>query len=143
MGNVLLSHKSIVLAFALISFGVYAESGTVWDLDNMQKQRVLYEAKAALNKAKAEAESREYGISVPVNPSMSSGGQEVTAPAGDVLPQLVKINGRNAVISMADGNTTSVAAGQLLPGGRWQVLSVGLGGVKVKNIATQRTQIIN
>lgn len=143
MGSVLLHHKSVVLAFVLMSFGVNAENGTVWDLDNMQKQRVLYEAKAALNKAKAEAESREYGISATVNTPTSGGGQTVVAPVGDTLPQLVKINGRNAVISMADGNTTTVTAGQLLPGGRWQVLSVGLAGVKVKNISTQRTQVIN
>lgn len=143
MGSVILSHKSIILAFTLISFGAYAESGTAWDLDNMQKQRVLYEAKAALNKAKAEAESRDYGATSSVNPSMNGGVQSVIAPAGDSLPQLVKINGRNAVISMTDGNTTTVSAGQLLPGGRWQVISIGLGGVKVKNISTQRTQIIN
>lgn len=138
----MLNHKSIFLFFTLLSFGAYAESGTAWDLDNMQKQRVLYEAKAALNKAKAEAESRDY-VSAPVNQSMKGGMQGVIVPDGDELPQLVKINGRNAVISMADGNTTSVTAGQLLPGGRWQVLSVGLGGVKVKNISTQRIQTIN
>jgi len=143
MGNVLLSHKSIVLAFTLISFGVYAESGTGWDLDHMQQQRVLYEAKAALNKAKAEAENQGYGVSASGNSSMIGGGQPAAVQVGEALPQLVKINGRNAVISMADGNTTTVAAGQILPGGQWQVLSVGLGGVKVKNIATQRTQIIN
>lgn len=143
MGNVLSSNKSLILAFTLISFGVCAESGTAWDLDNMQKQRVLYEAKAALNKAKAEAENQEYGVSASGNSPMNGGGQPAAVSVGDSLPQLVKINGRNAVVSMADGNTTSVSAGQVLPGGRWQVLSVGLGGVKVKNIATQRTQIIN
>ncbi|TKK13648.1 type IV pilus biogenesis protein PilP [Enterobacter cancerogenus] len=143
MGSVFFSHKSVVLAFTLISFGVCAESGTAWDLDNMQKQRVLYEAKAALNKAKAEAENQGYDVSVPGNSSMNGGGHPAAVSVGDSLPQLVKINGRNAVVSMSDGNTTSVTAGQILPGGRWQVLSVGLGGVKVKNIATQRTQIIN
>lgn len=143
MGNVTLSYKEFVLVFTIFSFGAYADSGTAWDLDNMQKQRVLYEAKAALNKAKAEAESRDYGATATANPSTNGGIQGVTVPTGDALPQLVKINGRNAVISMADGNTTSVAAGQLLPGGRWQVLSVGLGGVKVKNIASERIQIIN
>lgn len=143
MGNVLSNNKSFILAFTLISFGVCAESGTAWDLDNMQKQRVLYEAKAALNKAKAEAENQGYGVSESGNLSMNGGGQAATVSVGDSLPQLVKINGRNAVVSMADGNTTSVSAGQILPGGRWQVLSVGLDGVKVKNIATQRTQIMN
>ncbi|MGK7247404.1 type IV pilus biogenesis protein PilP [Buttiauxella agrestis] len=143
MENVLTSHKKIIIALALLSFGASAENGTVWDLDNLQKQRVLYEAKAALNKAKAEAESRDYSGTTTTNQVMNGSGQVSNAPATDVLPQLVKVNGRNAVISMSDGNTATVTAGQLLPGGRWQVISIGLGGVKVKNIATQRTQIIN
>ena len=47
-----------IFAVLMISaFMVSAESGSGWDLDNLQKQRVLYEAKAAVNKAKAEAES--------------------------------------------------------------------------------------
>lgn len=143
MVNVLSNHRNLIIVLTLISFGACAENGTGWDLDNLQQQRVLYEAKAAVNKAKAEAEGRDYGTSVTVNPSVNGNGQVNTVPTGDALPQLVKVNGRNAVISTYDGNTTTVTAGQLLPGGRWQVLSVGLGGVKVKNIATQRTQVIN
>ncbi|ECG8508666.1 type IV pilus biogenesis protein PilP, partial [Salmonella enterica subsp. arizonae] len=85
----------------------------------------------------------ENGVAANTNTFSNGGVQVSNVPAGDSLPQLVKINGRNAVISMPEGNTTTVTAGQLLPGGRWQVLSIGLGGVKVKNIATQRTQIIN
>lgn len=143
MGNVLLKPKYIVFSFTLISFLVSAESGTSWDLDHMQKQRVLYEAKAALNKAKAEAEGKESGVSALVNPSMSSAGQILAAPVADGLPQLVKINGRNAVLSTRDGNTISVTSGQIIPGGRWRVLNISLDGVKVKNIDTQRKEIIN
>lgn len=143
MVNVLSNHRNLIIVLTLISFGACAESGTGWDLDNLQQQRVLYEAKAAVNKAKAEAEGRDYGASVTANSSVNGNGQVNTVPTGDALPLLVKVNGRNAVISTYDGNTTTVTAGQLLPGGRWQVLSVGLGGVKVKNIATQRTQVIN
>lgn len=143
MVNAFSSHKKLVLFLAFISFGACADSGTAWDLDNLQAQRTLYEAKAALNKAKAEAENRENGVAANTNVFPNGGVQVSNVPAGDTLPQLVKINGRNAVISMPDGNTTTVTAGQLLPGGGWQVVSIGLGGVKVKNIATQRTQIIN
>ncbi|EAS9334516.1 type IV pilus biogenesis protein PilP [Salmonella enterica] len=143
MVNALSSHKKLVMLLAFISFGVCADNGTAWDLDNLQAQRTLYEAKAALNKAKAEAENRENGVTTNNNSFPNGGVQVSNAPAGDSLPQLVKINGRNAVIIMPDGNTTTVTAGQLLPGGRWQVVSIGLGGVKVKKIASQRTQIIN
>jgi len=143
MVSALSSSKMLIVFLAIISFGVYAENGTAWDLDNLQAQRTIYEAKAALNKAKAEAESRENGVTTNTGTFPNGGAQVSNAPVGDSLPQLVKVNGRNAVISMPDGNATTVTAGQLLPGGRWQVISIGLGGVKVKNIATQRIQVIN
>ncbi|EGM9156121.1 type IV pilus biogenesis protein PilP [Salmonella enterica] len=143
MGSVMLSHKSIIFAFILLPIVAYAENGTVWDLDNMQKQRVLYEAKAALNKAKAEAEGRESAVPTITGQIINQSGQMNSVSSADALPQLVKINGKKAVISLSDGNTTTVSTGQLLPGGRWQVLSIGLGGIKVKNISTQRVQVIN
>ncbi|EAX9402758.1 type IV pilus biogenesis protein PilP [Salmonella enterica] len=143
MGSVMFSRKSIIFAFILLPFIAYAENGTAWDLDNMQKQRVLYEAKAALNKAKAEAEGRESGVPTVTGQITNPSGQVNSVSSADALPQLVKINGKKAVISLSDGNTTTVSTGQMLPGGRWQVLSIGLGGVKVKNISTQRVQVIN
>lgn len=143
MVNALSSHKMLIMFFALLSYDAYADNGTAWDLDNLQAQRTLYEAKAALNKAKAEAETRENGVTINSNSTPNGSVQVSNVPLGDSLPQLIKVNGRNAVISMPDGNKATVTAGQLLPGGRWQVVNVGLGGVKVKNIATQRTQIIN
>lgn len=143
MGSVLFIHKKIFISLAFISFSVFAESGTAWDLDHLQEQRVLYEAKAALNKAKAEAEGREPGVTTVPSQTINNGGQLSSVSATDALPQLVKVNGKNAVVSLVDGNTTTVTTGQLLPGGRWQVLSIGLGGVKVKNITTQRVQVIN
>ncbi|MGT2009271.1 type IV pilus biogenesis protein PilP [Enterobacter hormaechei subsp. xiangfangensis] len=143
MVNALSIHKNLVMLLVLISFGAFANNETAWDLDNLQAQRTLYEAKAALNKAKAEAENRESGVVTNTNPYPNGGVQVNNVPAGDSLPQLVKINGRNAVISLPDGNTTTVTNGQMLPGGHWQVVSIGLGGVKVKNISTQRTQVIN
>lgn len=143
MGSVMFSRKNIIFAFILFPFLAYAENGTAWDLDNMQKQRVLYEAKAALNKAKAEAEGRESGVPAVTGQITNPSGQVNSVSSADALPQLVKINGKKAVISLSDGNTTTVSTGQMLPGGRWQVLSIGLGGVKVKNISTQRVQVIN
>ncbi|EIK1335580.1 type IV pilus biogenesis protein PilP [Salmonella enterica] len=152
MVNVFSNHKNIFISLAFFSFGAYAENGTVWDLDNLQKQRVLYEAKAAVNKAKAEAEGKSYGGGaatgiIPNNnvqlgtPTITSG--QNNANLSDVLPQLVKINGRNAVITMPDGNTTTVNAGQLLPGGRWQVVSVSINGVKVRNITSRKEEVLN
>lgn len=147
MVNVLSGHKILILLVVLISSGAYAENGTAWDLDNLQAQRTLYAAKAALNKAKAEAEAenRQTGVTPDTNANTFPDSRVHISPAPpvDSLPQLIKVNGRNAVISMPDGNTATVTTGQLLPGGRWQVVSIGLSGVKVKNISTQRTQIIN
>lgn len=140
MVNVSLKNKCLIVCCCLLPFVVFAESGTAWDLDALQKQRVLYEAKAAVNKAKAEAESGENTNS---SNTQANTNVSVASPHIDVLPQLVKVNGRNAVISMSDGNMTTVSTGQMLPGGRWQVISVGLSGVKVKNIATQKVQTIN
>ncbi|MDI8584618.1 type IV pilus biogenesis protein PilP, partial [Salmonella enterica subsp. enterica serovar Kentucky] len=71
-------------------------------------------------------------------------GMRNTVPATpDITPQLVKINGRNAVISMPGGKTVTVNSGQMLPGGRWQIVSVSLNGVKVRNISTRREEILN
>lgn len=140
MVNVSLKNKCLIVCCCLLPFFVLADSGTAWDLDALQKQRVLYEAKAAVNKAKAEAESGEIANSTNAQATTSV---SVASHPVDVLPQLVKVNGRNAVISMNDGSMTTVSAGQMLPGGRWQVISVGLSGVKVKNIATQKVQTIN
>ncbi|EGH9360827.1 type IV pilus biogenesis protein PilP [Salmonella enterica] len=142
MVNVSSSHKLLMIALSLFSLSSLAETVTAWDLDHFQQQRVLYEAKAALNKAKAEAENKEYSGTGVTNTTVGN-AQVASVVTSEALPQLVKINGKNAVIDMADGNTATVAAGQMLPGGRWQVISVGLSGVKVKNIATQRTQNIN
>lgn len=142
MENALFTHKSIIVALILMSLGAAAEDVTAWDLDNLQTQRVLYKARAEVNKAKAEAEGRDFGATT-VTPTMNGNANVNAAPVGDVLPQLIKVNGRNAVISMSDGNSTTVTVGQMLPGGRWQVLSIGLGGVKIKNISTQKTQVLN
>ncbi len=124
MVNALSIHKNLVMLLVLISFGAFANNETAWDLDNLQAQRTLYEAKAALNKAKAEAENRESGVVTNTNPYPNGGVQVNNVPAGDSLPQLVKINGRNAVISLPDGNTTTVTNGQMLlvDTGRWSVL---------------------
>ena len=115
-------------------------NGLEWDTENLVidgKTHFTYE------EAKAEAEIKDYGATSQANPSTVAGISGVSTSQADALPQLVKISGKNAVLSMQDGNTTSVTAGQLLPGGRWQVLSIGLGGVKVKNISTQSIQVIN
>lgn len=143
MENALFTRNSVLALSLLISFVVKAENSTAWDLDNLQEQRVLYEAKAALNKAKAKAEGRDLDSAQTITPALNSNVQINSAAVSDALPQLVKVNGRNAVLSMGDGNSTTVTVGQMLPGGRWQVLSIGLSGVKIKNISTQKIQVLN
>lgn len=123
--------------------------GTAWELDNLQKQRVLYEAEAAMKKAKAAADSvggsvRAEAVGAAQRPGEGTGsGNGEPAASPQTLPRLVKISGRNAVISLPDGNTTTVSAGQMLPGNRWQVVSVSLNGVKVRDIATRREDVLN
>lgn len=122
-------------------------NGTAWDLDSLQKQRVLYEAQAAVKKAQAEAEGVGGNISngtlTPSPVVAGSGMGDAVVAAPEMTLQLVKISGRNAVLSMPDGQTTTVNAGQMLPGGRWQVVSVSLNGVKVRNISTRREEMLN
>lgn len=45
----------LLLSFCFMA-GAEDLTGTAWDLDTLQKQRVLYEAQAAVKKAQAEAE---------------------------------------------------------------------------------------
>lgn len=131
-----------------MSFPLFAlaEEGTIGELDALQKQRVLYEARAAVNKARAAAEGFDSanGAAITVRPAMPAGvnGQS-NQTTGDAVPRLVKINGKRAIISLANGNTTSVESGQLLPGGQWLIMSIGLDGVKIKNTATQSLQTLN
>ncbi|EAO8183971.1 type IV pilus biogenesis protein PilP [Salmonella enterica] len=139
----------LLLSFCFMA-GAEDLTGTAWDLDTLQKQRVLYEAQAAVKKAQAEAEGVGGNISTGTLSSstgeagsgMRNTGNTVSATP-DITPQLVKINGRNAVISMPGGKTITVNSGQMLPGGRWQVVSVSLNGVKVRNISTRREEILN
>lgn len=141
--------SGIGLLLLSFSFIVMADdfSGTAWDLDNLQKQRVLYAAKAAVNKARAEAEEARGNFisgttSLTPNDADSINKSTMSTTPG-ITPQLVKINGRNAVISMPDGNSTTVSVGQMLPGGHWQVVSISINGVKVRNISTRREEILN
>lgn len=140
--------KAFLFSVVLMSFPLFAlaAEGTIGDIDDFQKQRVLYEAKAAANKAKAAAEGFDStsGVALGVRPNAAAGvnGQANIATV-DTVPRLVKINGRRAIISLANGNTTSVESGQLLPGGQWLIMSIGLDGVKIKNTATQSIQMLN
>lgn len=127
----------------LLSFGVSAESVTGWDLDKLQEQRVLYEAKAALNKAKSEAENGGNLSSVITGNTFSNPGKLSSATAVDGRPQLVKVNGQKAVINMPDGRSTTITSGQMLPGGRWQVISVGISGVKIRDVSTRSEEVLN
>lgn len=145
MGNAFSnSIKNVLLAMVtLLSFGVSAESVTGWDLDKLQEQRVLYEAKAALNKAKSEAENGGNLSSVITGNAFSNSGKLTSTTTADGRPQLVKVNGQKAVINMPDGRSTTITSGQMLPGGRWQVISVGISGVKIRDVATRSEEVLN
>jgi type IV pilus biogenesis protein PilP len=134
MGNV---NKVLGIIFLILLPSIsYAET-TVYDLDVLQSQRVLWEARAAVNKAKAAAEG---SASSSLSTTSNIPGKVVTS---DDLPRLVKINGSQAEITLPGGDTTIVTSGQVLPGGRWQVLSIRMNGVKLRDINNSRTIMIN
>lgn len=133
----LIKVMSVPLFFFFIS--AFADQGTLGEADSLQKERYLYELKAARNKAKQEAEN--YSDTVSSSPQ----GATTTAPGRvvDDLPSLMKINGRRAVISLSDGSTRSVSIGEMLPGGRYQMHSVTLSGVSVRRIADGKILSLN
>lgn len=110
------------------------------DLDDLQAQRVLYEAKAALAKAKlaAEGDSSVGTISVNDGHNASGGNSKISG-----IPTLSKINGSKAELILSNGETIIISTGAMLPGGRWQVTGVGLSGVTIKDIHTSSKQVLN
>ncbi|MDR5095806.1 type IV pilus biogenesis protein PilP [Enterobacter sp. EC-ML 621] len=111
----------------------FAESGSFGELDKLQKERFIFEVKAALNKAKQDAgnynDSKKDASEATVA-AASNQQKELKEP----LPSLIKINGRKAVILLSNGSSRSVTVGEMLPGGRYQVHSVNMNGVSVRQI---------
>lgn len=129
------------LSFSLIVFyGVaYAEISNLGDLDKLQSERFYYEAKAAANKAKREA-NEEIGSDLG---HAGGGGTNATVSAFDAMPSLVKINGHKAIIAFSDGSTRAVSPGEMLPGGRYQVISISLNGVTVRRLTDGKNFPLN
>lgn len=128
---------SVVL---LASCGVaHASTGTFDDLDKLQKERFYYQAQAAANAAKKAAKAEDDAETVQATTAANPASQR----ASEALPSLVKINGRNAVIAYPDGTSRTVTAGQMLPGGLYQVMSVTLNGVSVKRITDGKNFPLN
>ncbi|HCW0179545.1 TPA: type IV pilus biogenesis protein PilP [Citrobacter freundii] len=133
-------------------FATNAAEVSMGNLDDLQAERVLYEAKAALLKAKNAAAgnaSAETVITsgtsnnVPGAVGISSSGVNTPVSLQSEIPKLSKINGRKAELILSNGDTVIVTSGAMLPGGRWQVTGVGLSGVTIKNINTSAKQTIN
>ncbi|MBP1523085.1 type IV pilus biogenesis protein PilP [Salmonella enterica subsp. enterica serovar Worthington] len=134
----------LLLSFCFMA-GAEDLTGTARDLDTLQKQRVLYEAQAAVKKHRQRLKawgSISTGTLSSSTGEAGSGMRNTVSATPDITPQLVKINGRNAVISMPGGKTITVNSDRCY-GGRWQVVSVSLNGVKVRNISTRREEILN
>lgn len=131
--------KVMSVPLFLFCISAFADQGSIGDADSLQKERYLYELQAARNKAKQEAESyNDTASSSPNGVSTTASGRVV-----DDLPSLMKINGRKAVISLADGSTRSVSIGETLPGGRYQMHSVTLNSVSVRRIADGKILSLN
>lgn len=130
-----------LISFFIISFCfvVYAESGSLGELDDLQKQRFLYEVTVAVKKAKQEA--NKYGeppLSVD-NHALSLSSDSTNAN----LPLLIKINGKKAVIALSEGSTRSVTIGEILPCGRYQVQNITLKGLSLRRLSDDKTILIN
>lgn len=140
-------HANIIirfLSFSLIAFHgvVHAEVTNLGDLDKLQSERFYYEAKAAANKAKREA--NEEIVMVPGQTGTAGTvSTDPTSSAFDVMPTLVKINGRKAIIAFQDGSTRTVTTGEMLPNGRYQVTNISLNGVSVRRVSDGKKFPIN
>ncbi|EQB98967.1 type IV pilus biogenesis protein PilP [Photorhabdus temperata] len=128
-------------SLSLIAFyGIaHADVSTLGDLDKLQSERFYYEAKAAANKAKREADGEIENIT----DNTGATGSLANPRNLDVMPSLVKINGRKANIALPDGTTRTVTLGEMLPGGRYQVMSVNLNGVIVRRITDGKQFYLN
>ena len=111
----------------------FAEPGSFGELDKLQKERFIFEVKAALNKAKQEAGN--YNDSKKeLSESSVPGAPNQKQDMKESLPSLIKINGKKAVVLLSNGTTRSVTVGEVLPGGRYQVHTVNMNGVSVRQI---------
>lgn len=126
------------LLFILISSSgfSYADMKTLGDLDKLQSERFYYEAKAAAMKAKREADADNYLNS-------ESNITSITPGRSEVLPSLVKISGHKANVVFSDGTTKTVVPGEVISGGRYQVVSISLTGVIVKRVADGKNFPLN
>lgn len=125
--------KLLILPFLFWCGATFAESGSFGELDKLQKERFIFEVKAALNKAKQDAgevnDSKKDGAEV--NGYGVSNQQQALKES---LPSLIKINGKKAVILLSNGSSRSVTVGEMLPGGRYQVHTINMNGVLVRQI---------
>lgn len=125
--------KLLMLPVLLWCGATFAESGSFGELDKLQKERFIFEVKAALNKAKQDAgnfSDSKKDVSEATVAGVSNQQQELK----ESLPSLIKINGRKAVILLSNGSSRSVTVGEMLPGGRYQVHTVNMNGVSVRQI---------
>lgn len=143
----------IFLFFLIVSFftnAIASPEVSMGNLDDLQAERVLYEAKAALLKAKNAAQGNGSSEVVALSGSNNVMGNVAVngttvgnVPSQSDIPKLSKINGRKAELLLSNGDTVIVNSGAMLPGGRWQVIGVGLAGVTIKDINTSVKKMIN
>ncbi|MBP2157388.1 type IV pilus biogenesis protein PilP [Erwinia rhapontici] len=110
---------------------------TFGDLDKLQSERVYWDAQAALNKAKEAA-----GQGAPSSVQASTPGESVPGAAATYLPGLEKVTGSVATLSLPNGSTTMVRAGDSVQGG-YVVVSVSLRGVVIRRSLDRREFTIN
>lgn len=122
--------KTALLMLALCSIHAHAETQTFGDLDDLQGKRVYYEALGAMRKAKLSAGNADIGTvqAAPTGNNMAPG---TPAPPVQSLPELGKVVGQTATLSLSDGTRLTVKAGDSVQG-IYTVISVSINGVTIK-----------
>lgn len=114
---------------------------TTRDLELIQAETVLYEARALRAKAILSWQQNGNGLDspLPVNMTPASGDhtQEASAPSPGALPRILEISGTGKQLRtrllMANGTVVEAAVGQRLPGTVYSVSQISPRGVQLKS----------
>ncbi|WP_323839606.1 type IV pilus biogenesis protein PilP [Photorhabdus africana] len=112
-------------------------SATIGELERIQADTVLYEARAARNKAMLNwQQSGGAGDAVLPAPIVTGAPSSIPGPVvASALPRITEISGSNRLLRcrlrMADGSLVEASAGQKLPGTGYTVATVTDSSVSV------------
>lgn len=116
---------------------------TIHELERIQAETVLYEARAARAKAIISWQQNGNGLDAPMpvireaTDGKKNDTQVVQVTRKDTLPRILEIAGSGnrlkSRMQMADGTVVEVAPGQRLPGTTYTVQQITASGVRLKS----------